>query len=530
MSSSTKGAELLLRAGVVTQAIVSEIASFVAGTKKRSEDALVDVGYLDEPTLLKGLAAVYRVNFVSTEKLSRLDIPKSTLNIVPRRVAELLCVFPVSFDSEKRELRVVTPDPDDVKMLTEIQELSGAREVKAFVARPAAVMACIRKHHLGELGAFSAFQQSSAAAASFDAQVLMPDGRLAVGPASGPRSQPPASSGAPISVQKPPSSFGSSHALQNRQAMDVAPVTVRRHELEPALERAAPRSSAETDARVVASLEIAATFADNARAGLRGHSAAVARLVRRMGEARGLPADEVAALYLAGLVHDFGKPNDVHATPISATREPVQRSVATVASYPARMLERVGLPESTLSAVLHMYERWDGRGAPRGLVADQIPKGATLLAVADTYFDLLKNPSNPYGRVLSAEEALGVISQAAGSIFDPEALGTLARALMEPSLDDRLKAQVVARATGRLTITNPAGERAEVWLLEGAIVHAVCMNASSAGLELVGTPAFFAALALSEAESAFDGASSPKQRSIVEGTAELLAEAARRRR
>jgi hypothetical protein len=56
------------------------------------------------------------------------------------------------------------------------------------------------------------------------------------------------------------------------------------------------------------------------------------------------------------------------------------------------------------------------------------------------------------------------------------------------------------------------------------------MNTSSAGLELVGTPAFFAALALSEAEATFDGASSPKQRSIVDGTAELLAEAARRRR
>ena len=523
MSSSTKGAELLLRAGVVTQAIVSEIASFVDGTKKRSEDALVDVGYLDEATLLKGLAGVYRVNFVSTEKLSRLEIPKSTLNIVPRRVAELFCVFPVSFDSEKRELRVVTPDPDDAKMLAEIQELSGARDVKAFVARPAAVLACIRKHHLGEIGAFAAFQQSSAAA-SFDAQVLMPDGRLAVGPSSGPRSQPPPSIGAPISVQKPPSSFGSSHSLQNRQVPEAAPVTARRREVEPAV------APTENDARVVASLEIAATFADNSRPGLRGHSTAVARLVRRMGEARGLPADEVAALYLAGLVHDFGKPNDVHVTLLSATLEPVQRTVATVASYPGRLLERVRLPESTLSAVLHMYERWDGRGAPRGLVADQIPKGATLLGVADAYSDLVKNPGNPYGRVLSVDEALGVISQAAGSIFDPEAFGTLARALMEPSLADRLQSMVVARATGRLTLTNTAGERAEVWLLEGAIVHAVCMNASSAGLELVGTPAFFAALALSEAEATFDGASAPKQRSIVEGTAELLAEAGRRRR
>lgn len=497
---------------MITQAVASEVTSIVAGTKKRSEDALIDGGYLDEATLLKGLSSAYRVHFVSTEKLSRLEVPKATLQTVPRRVAELFCVFPVSFDGDTRELRVVTPDPDETTMLAEIQELSGAREVKAFVARPAAVSACIRKHHLGEVGAFAGLGPSTAAA-SFDAHVLLPDGRLA----------------APSSVSQTPSQV---HVRTPAEPVPrSAPVAARAKLEPPERPRASPASAAPSvDARVMAALEVAATLADASRGELRGHSSVVALLLRRMGELRGLAADELAALYLAGLVHDFGKPNEVHATALSCTREHVQRTIAAVATYPSRLVERVALPESTLASVLHMYERWDGRGAPRGLAGDDIPKGATLLAVADTYADLVKNPENPYGRLLSPAEALGVMSRAAVSLFDPEAVSTLAHALREPSLIERIQSLVVARRTGRLDLVNAAKERAAVWLLEGAIVHAVCTNAASAGLELVGTPAFFAALALADPEATFDPSSVPKQRSIVDGTAELVAEAAGRRR
>jgi HD-GYP domain-containing protein (c-di-GMP phosphodiesterase class II) len=499
---------------MISQAVASEVSALVEGTKKRSEDALVDGGYLDEATLLKGLSSAYRVHFVSTEKLARLEVPKATLQTVPRRVAELFCVFPVSFDGDTRELRVVTPDPDETSMLAEIQELSGAREVKAFVARPAAVAACIRKHHAGEVGAFAGLGPVGVSA-SFDAQVLLPDGRLA----------PPAASVSPAPAQ-----------VQSRTPADPVPrsAPAGRRELEPP-ERphATPSTSASTstvDARVTAALEVAATLADASRGELRGHSSVVALLVRRMGELRGLPADELVALYSAGLVHDFGKPNEVHVTALSCTREHVQRTVAAVATYPSRLVERVALPDSALASVLHMYERWDGRGAPHGLAGDDIPKGATLLAVADTYADLVKNPDNPYGRLLSPAEALGVMSRAAGTIFSPEAVSTLAHALREPSLIERIHALVSARKTGRLELLNAANERAEVWFLDGALVHAVCTNAASAGLELVGTPAFFAALALADAEATFDPASTPKQRSIVDGTTDLLAEAARRRR
>jgi CheY-like chemotaxis protein len=66
-----------------------------------------------------------------------------------------------------------------------------------------------------------------------------------------------------------------------------------------------------------------------------------------------------------------------------------------------------------------MYERYDGKGFPDKLVAKEIPLGARLLAVADTYADLTQNPRNPFRKVLSPAEAMSVLMQHKGTIFDP---------------------------------------------------------------------------------------------------------------
>ena len=52
-----------------------------------------------EADLLKALSGIYRTHFVSTEKLSKADIPRATVQMIPRRVAETLGVFPVLFFS-----------------------------------------------------------------------------------------------------------------------------------------------------------------------------------------------------------------------------------------------------------------------------------------------------------------------------------------------------------------------------------------------------------------------------------------------
>jgi response regulator RpfG family c-di-GMP phosphodiesterase len=66
-----------------------------------------------------------------------------------------------------------------------------------------------------------------------------------------------------------------------------------------------------------------------------------------------------------------------------------------------------------------MYERYDGKGFPAGLVGKDIPLGARVLAVCDTYSDLIQNPRNPYRKQLSPPDACAVLVQHKDTIFDP---------------------------------------------------------------------------------------------------------------
>ena len=147
-ASKMKAADLLLKAQAITIDQHISIEANVKRSGERAEEVIIDAGVMSEAELLRALSGAYRTHFVSTDKLSKAEIPRATVQMVPRRVAETLGVFPVMFDAENNVLSVVTADPDNESMLREIQLVSGAKQVKAFVTRPAAVSAAILKHHV----------------------------------------------------------------------------------------------------------------------------------------------------------------------------------------------------------------------------------------------------------------------------------------------------------------------------------------------------------------------------------------------
>lgn len=67
--------------------------------------------------------------------------------------------------------------------------------------------------------------------------------------------------------------------------------------------------------------------------------------------------------------------------------------------------------------VLNHHENWDGSGYPKGLKGEEIPKLARIIRVAET-FDAMTNSLkvNSIGK----EEALQIIKEKSGIIFDPE--------------------------------------------------------------------------------------------------------------
>jgi HD-GYP domain-containing protein (c-di-GMP phosphodiesterase class II) len=153
--------------------------------------------------------------------------------------------------------------------------------------------------------------------------------------------------------------------------------------------------------------------------GAAGHSRRVARYAAETAEGLGLRGEEVVRLRLAGAVHDIGKIE----TPLRIVNKPGPLSeeefavLELHAATGARMV--AGLVGERLAAMVrHHHERFDGRGYPDGLVADQIPLGARVVAVADT-FDAITS-SRPYRLAKQHREALELLGAEAGKQLDPD--------------------------------------------------------------------------------------------------------------
>jgi hypothetical protein len=152
-----------------------------------------------------------------------------------------------------------------------------------------------------------------------------------------------------------------------------------------------------------------------------GHSRRVTRHAERIARAMHLPAAEVARVRTAAALHDVGK---IH-TPREILNKPdrlTEAEFAVVKRHPgdgADMLAGIGDVEIT-AMVRHHHERLDGAGYPHGLSGEEIPLGARIIAVADT-FDAMTS-SRPYRRACSHKKALDVLSREAGSQLDKRAV------------------------------------------------------------------------------------------------------------
>jgi HD-GYP domain-containing protein (c-di-GMP phosphodiesterase class II) len=75
------------------------------------------------------------------------------------------------------------------------------------------------------------------------------------------------------------------------------------------------------------------------------------------------------------------------------------------------------------------HERWDGGGYPDGLAGEDIPLGARIVAVCDTYEAM--TTTRAYRAAGTAQEALAELRRCSGTQFDPRVVGAFLAALAE---------------------------------------------------------------------------------------------------
>lgn len=436
-------ADRLLADGRIARDQHSRAVDYANRQRMRIEDALIDLDILSETDLLKFIATVYSTRFVSTEKLSKAVIDKQVLARVSVQTAELHGVFPVIFDEKSSTLSVVSGDPDNDVALHEIKLAARVREVRALAARPAAVRAAIAHHYRNDRGAFVALLRPVGfvdlmTEDPFDRRPTTSRHDVAALPPPIPAQPTPA----PIEPQQVTTSQLSpspvhSASLPSAPAPAPAPApppppvaaappvvvpvlapppAIKSPSLPPPPPVIPPSATPE----VIETLNVLVSLLENSRTDLRGHSSMVARLTKKTCERIGLPPAQTAGVVIAAYIHDLGKMGAYHLTSLNVAEYEGHRVAAQKGlELPVHLMESVGLLPDTVSAITSMYERYDGQGIPNGMAGKDIPLGARILAVADTYADLTQNPRNPYRKILRPFEACDALVQYRGTIFDP---------------------------------------------------------------------------------------------------------------
>jgi HD-GYP domain-containing protein (c-di-GMP phosphodiesterase class II) len=156
--------------------------------------------------------------------------------------------------------------------------------------------------------------------------------------------------------------------------------------------------------------------------------------------ARGAELGEstVRSIERVALFHDIGKIHEalfdiVHDDDGDVTPDE-RRLIVTHPLRGADVLRPLSFFYPDLSeGVLAHHERWDGSGYPCGLVAEDIPIQARVVAIADT-FDAITHRRR-YRRAQSLDDGMRVLAEGSGSQFDPVLVATF----LEPEVLARVR-------------------------------------------------------------------------------------------
>ncbi len=125
------------------------------------------------------------------------------------------------------------------------------------------------------------------------------------------------------------------------------------------------------------------------------------------------------AIEASALLHDIGKlgiPEYILNKPGKLTSAEFEQ-MKQHTTLGADMLSSIHFPSPVVPIVRHHHENWDGSGYPEGLDGVDIPIGARILAVVDC-FDALTS-DRPYRQKLPVGDALSVLQDRRGSMYDP---------------------------------------------------------------------------------------------------------------
>jgi putative methionine-R-sulfoxide reductase with GAF domain len=161
----------------------------------------------------------------------------------------------------------------------------------------------------------------------------------------------------------------------------------------------------------------------------KGHSERVMEYSLKAGVTLALSTESEETLEYAALLHDVGKIAIdsgilIKAGALTPEEWEIMRTHSAIG---AELVREIPFLEGAAELVLCHHERYDGTGYPNGLKGEEIPIGASLIAVADA-FDTMTT-DRAYRAALSIETAVKELHHCSGKQFCPMAVKALIEGL-----------------------------------------------------------------------------------------------------
>jgi len=161
----------------------------------------------------------------------------------------------------------------------------------------------------------------------------------------------------------------------------------------------------------------------------KGHSERVSLYAEQIALEMSIDADEVKNIRLAGILHDIGKIGTYDYLldkPGKLTKEEYE----IVKRHPAQgavILQGIKQLKDIIPMIEYHHEKIDGTGYPYSLKGEEIPIGAKILHVADSFDSMTSD--RPYRFSPGIEFALSELNKYRGKQFDPQVVDAFFKVL-----------------------------------------------------------------------------------------------------
>jgi len=165
----------------------------------------------------------------------------------------------------------------------------------------------------------------------------------------------------------------------------------------------------------------------------RGHSERVTRFSLALARKLELPQNRLKVIERAAILHDIGKIG-IDLSLLHKEARLTSEDVAELQLHPTigmKILEPIEFLHDVRLCIGQHHERYDGKGYPNSLAAEELLLESRILAIADA-FDAMTS-DRPYRKALKLEVAIRELAENAGTQFDPALVPIFIKLLKTPS-------------------------------------------------------------------------------------------------